>query len=211
MHIGGIVLAGGRSRRMGVAKATLPFGSEMLLQRVVRIVGEVASPIVVVAAQNQTLPALPPKVSVAYDRRTDRGPLEAIAAGLHYLNEVEAVFITACDTPLITSAFIRRVAELLSSWDDAAVPVADGLPQPLSGVYRPRILPVVEQMLSENQLKVLDLLDRIQTRRIPAGELRVVDPALQSLRNLNTPADYEAALAIAGFVDENRTGLTDRP
>src|SRR5258708_787593 len=109
MHIGGIVLAGGRSQRMGVAKATLAFGPEMLLQRVVRIVGEVALPIVVVGAQKQPLPTLPPNVSIAYDRQADRGPLEAIAAGLRSLNEIDAVFITACDTPLITSAFIRRV------------------------------------------------------------------------------------------------------
>src|SRR5438552_19011853 len=104
--IGGIVLAGGRSRRMGVAKATLPFGSEMLVQRMVRIVSEVALPVVVVAAQGQQLPPMPPAVEVVRDQRPARGPLEALAAGLRHLQSVDAVYVTACDTPLLTPAFI---------------------------------------------------------------------------------------------------------
>jgi molybdenum cofactor guanylyltransferase len=203
-RIGGIVLAGGRSRRMGVAKATLPFGPETLVQRIARIVGEVASQVVVVAAPDQVIPHLPPATIVARDRQPDRGPLEAIASGLRHLRDIDAIFITACDTPLLTSAFIRQVLRLLDDQHDAAVPIIDGLPQPLSGAYRPEILDHIEQMLAENQLKVRDLLPRIHVRNISREELLSVDPTLQSLRNVNIESDYLAALADAGLANENR-------
>ena len=81
----GIVLCGGKSTRMGSSKALLPFGSETMLQRVVRLLGEVVSPMVVVAAVDQDLPALPRDVIIARDEREARGPLEGLRAGLKAL------------------------------------------------------------------------------------------------------------------------------
>src|SRR5829696_4122062 len=72
--VGGIVLCGGRSSRMGRPKAYLPFGNETLLQRTVRVLGEVVDPIVVVAAPDQDVPGLPPSVLVARDDREYLGP-----------------------------------------------------------------------------------------------------------------------------------------
>ena len=82
MTAGGIVLCGGKSTRMGVSKATLPFGPETMLQRVVRLLGTVVSPVVVVAAREQSLPELPDDITVARDEREQRGPLEGLRAGL---------------------------------------------------------------------------------------------------------------------------------
>ena len=77
----GIVLCGGRSSRMGRAKALLPFGDEVLLQRVVRILREVVDPVVVVAAPGQELPVLPPTVRVVHDDRALSGPVERSGNG----------------------------------------------------------------------------------------------------------------------------------
>src|SRR5437764_13948831 len=82
ISFGGLVLAGGQSTRMGSPKATLPFGPELMLQRVVRLLGSVVRPIIVVAAPGQELPPLPADVIVARDEREQRGPLEGLAAGL---------------------------------------------------------------------------------------------------------------------------------
>ena len=83
---------------MGVPKATLPFGPETMLQRVVRLLGIVVSPIVVVAARDQVLPQLPDTVGVTRDEREAKGPLEGIRAGLSALPEsVDAAYITSCD------------------------------------------------------------------------------------------------------------------
>ena len=84
MRVGGIILCGGKSSRMGYSKAILPFGPELMLQRVVRLLSEVVSPIVVVAAPTQELPPFPSDVLIARDQREGRGPLEGLLAGLSH-------------------------------------------------------------------------------------------------------------------------------
>ena len=141
MTAGGIVLCGGKSTRMGVPKATLPFGPETMLQRVVRLLGTVVSPIVVVAAREQSLPPLPDEVAVTRDEREQRGPLEGLRAGLKALpNFVEVAYITSCDVPLLEPAFVERMVELLGDHDIAVMEI-DGFPHPLSAVYRRDTLP----------------------------------------------------------------------
>src|ERR1700686_3246875 len=108
MTAGGIVLCGGKSTRMGVPKATLPFGPETMLQRVVRLLGTVVSPIVAVAAREQVLPELPADAIVPRDEREEKGPLEGLRAGLSALPaSVEVAYATSCDVPLLVPAFVE--------------------------------------------------------------------------------------------------------
>jgi molybdopterin-guanine dinucleotide biosynthesis protein A len=197
--IAGIVLCGGKSTRMGVAKATLPFGSETMLQRVVRILGTVVSPVIVVAARDQSLPPLPREVTVARDEREAKGPLEGIRAGLSALPEsIDAAYITSCDVPLLVPAFVERMIGLMGDHDIAVMEV-DGFPHPLSAIYRRTTLPRVESLLAADRLRPVFLFDAVRTRRVKPEEMTVVDPELRTLRNLNTPEDYRAALADAGI------------
>src|SRR3954454_8053425 len=93
MRRGALILCGGKSSRMGYPKALLPFGPELMLQRVVRLLGEVVAPMVVVAAPDQVLPILPRGVLVARDERAGRGPLQGLLAGLAALaGKVEAAY-----------------------------------------------------------------------------------------------------------------------
>ena len=84
MHKAAIILCGGKSSRMGRDKATLPFGPELMLQRVVRLIGQAVDleRRVIVAAPNQSLPALPTGATVAHDAAEYRGPLQGLATGL---------------------------------------------------------------------------------------------------------------------------------
>ena len=196
---GGIVLCGGLSTRMGTSKAMLPFGPETMLQRVVRLLGTVVSPIVVVAAGAQELPALPAGTVIARDEREARGPLEGIRAGLTALPEsVDAAYITSCDVPLLVPAFVRRMVELAEGYD-VVVTEIDGFAHPLSAVYRRAALPHAEELVAADQLRVSNLFQRLRTRRVSTAEMTSVDPELQTLRNLNTQEDYAAALAAAGY------------
>ena len=199
---GGIVLCGGLSSRMGTSKALLPFGPETMLQRVVRLLATVVSPIVVVAASEQVLPALPTGTVVTRDEREARGPLEGIRAGLKALPaHVDAAYITSCDVPLLVPGFVQRMIDLAEGYDIAVTEI-DGFAHPLSAIYRRTALPHAEALLAENQLRVSHLFTRVRTRRVPASEMTAADPALQTLRNLNTKEDYSAALAAAGFAPE---------
>ena len=194
-----IVLCGGRSTRMGLPKATLPFGSELMLQRVVRLVSEVVGTVVVVSAPGQELPTLPAGVIYAEDRESGRGPLEGLAAGLSSLPvEITATYATSCDVPLLSPLFVERLFHLLGDYD-IAVPREEKFHHPLAAVYRPRVLSHVEQLLAADRLRPFFLFEAAHTLEVPVEELRDVDPELDSLMNLNHPADYLAALAKAGF------------
>src|SRR5437762_3277922 len=115
MRIAGIVLCGGKSSRMGRPKAWLPFGHALMLQRVVRVLGEVVSPVVVVAAPGQDVPPLPESVAVVRDEVEGRGPLAGFAAGLAALKDTaDAAYLSACDVPFLTPAFVARVVDCLS-------------------------------------------------------------------------------------------------
>lgn len=193
------MLCGGKSTRMGVPKATLPFGPETMLQRVVRLLGTVVSPIVVVAAREQSLPPLPDGVAVTRDEREQRGPLEGLRAGLKALpNSIEVAYITSCDVPLLEPAFVTRMIELLGDHDIAVMEI-DGFPHPLSAVYRRDTLPHVEGLLEQDKLRPVFLFDAVRTRRVRPEEMFSVDPQLRTLRNLNTREDYLAALSEAGY------------
>ena len=203
----GIVLCGGKSSRMGRSKALLPFGPELMLQRVVRILSAVVSPIVVVAAPDQELPLLLGDVLIARDEREGRGPLEGLLAGMKELSHRGyaadlAIYATSCDVPLLTPVFIRQILAALDS-HQAAVPVEDRFFHPLAAAYRLAVLPEIDALLATDQLRPAFLFDRVSTCRIPLETLRVADSELLSLKNCNRPDDYRAALQIAGFPNSN--------
>jgi molybdopterin-guanine dinucleotide biosynthesis protein A len=189
MTAGGIVLCGGKSTRMGVPKATLPFGPETMLQRVVRLLGTVVSPIVAVAAREQSLPELPEGVIVARDEREAKGPLEGLRAGFRALpDSVDLAYATSCDVPLLVPGFVERMIELLGDQDIAVMEV-DGFPHPLSAVYRRSVLPHIESLLAKDRLRPVFLFDAVRTRRVGMEEMVSVDQELRTLRNLNTRED----------------------
>src|SRR4051812_16625754 len=119
---------------MGSSKALLAFGAETMLQRVVRLLGTVVSPIVVVGAPRQSMPGLPADVIVTRDEQEGRGPLEALRAGLKALPaEVEIAYVTSCDVPLLVPDFVVRMIDLLGDHDIAVMEI-DGFAHPLSAV-----------------------------------------------------------------------------
>jgi molybdopterin-guanine dinucleotide biosynthesis protein A len=199
MNAGGIILCGGKSTRMGTSKALLPFGPETMLQRVVRLLGTVVSPIVAVAAPGQSLPELPAGVIVTRDEREGRGPLEGLRAGLKALPATVGIaYVTSCDVPLLVPGFVRQMISLLTDHDIAVMEI-DGFSHPLSAVYRRSTLPHVEALLAHDRLRPVFLFDAVRTRRVQPAEMLAADPELRTLRNLNTREDYLEALAIAGL------------
>jgi molybdenum cofactor guanylyltransferase len=197
---GAIVLCGGQSRRMGRPKAWLPFGPEVMLQRVVRLLGDVTESLVVVAAPGQEIPALPGSIRVVRDEVSNRGPLQGLAAGLAALpNEVELAYATATDVPFLQPAWVTRLAELIGD-HDLVIPEIGGYLHPLAALYRRKtVLPAVERLLAEDRLRPVFLLEALQALKVDAQTMHQTDVELGTLRNLNTPEDYQQALLDAGF------------
>jgi molybdopterin-guanine dinucleotide biosynthesis protein A len=189
----GIVLCGGESRRMGSPKAWLRVGNELMLPRVVRLLNEAVDLVVVVAATGQDLP--PIAAEVVRDELDGRGPMQGLAAGLASLTgRAEVAFVSSCDVPFLRPLFVRRVLDLLGE-HSICVPRVDERLHPLAAAYRVSVLPEVQRLLAKESLKMQELFNVVATRVVTADQLRDVDPNLESLRNVNTPAEYEQAIA----------------
>jgi molybdenum cofactor guanylyltransferase len=203
-----VVLAGGKSSRMGTPKAALEWHGATLLHRTVAIAARATSgPVVVVRAPGQDLPApLPAGVLVVDDPREGKGPVQGIAAGLAALaGRAEAAFIASTDLPFLHPAFIRSVLHGLSGpgtcAPDVCLPVARGYPQPLAAAYRVSLAQTAERLVKEARLRPAFLFAECLVNRLDDAALRAdpvlaaLDPHLDSLVNVNEPADYAAARA----------------
>src|SRR6478752_6382608 len=189
-RVGAIVLAGGRSSRMGTPKALLNWHGSTLVRRVTGILQRVADPVVVVHADGQELPPLP-GVERVVDHAPDRGPLEGMAAGLRAVaGRCPAVFVSGTDLPFLHPDLVLALAAARRD-HDVAVPVADGHVHHLCAVYGTDLLAAAEQQLAYDRLRVGLLLEGIDVLRLDATAL----PHPESLRNLNTDDAYRQALA----------------
>jgi len=171
---------------MGRTKASLPFGEELLLQRAVRILSAVASPIIVVAARDQVLPQLPAHVEIIRDESEGEGPLPALVHGLQALHgRTDIAFVSACDLPFLDAETIGRILNSLESGEVAA-PYTDGRVHPLAAAYRLSVLPKLLELQAAGERKLQRLFDIVDAVRV------LVEPG--ALRNVNSPEDYAAAL-----------------
>lgn len=193
-RFGGIVLAGGRSTRMGRPKAWLPVGGRTMLETVVDAVAAglaAGAPILVVGAKGQDLPALSARVRRIDDEVEGEGPLRGMAAGLAAIRgAADAAFVSSCDAPFLRPAFVARMLALLGD-HDIAVPLVAGLHHPLAAVYRVDVLKTALDLLARNRRRPVFLFEACRTRIVTPADLQPADPGLDSLKNVNTPEDYE--------------------
>jgi molybdopterin-guanine dinucleotide biosynthesis protein A len=199
----GIVLAGGRSSRMGTPKAELEWHGSTLLQWVVALVAQgVGGPVVVVRAPGQELPPVPADVTIVDDPHEGLGPLQGLAVGLAAVaDQAEVAYLSAVDVPFLEPAFIRHVVAALHDDHDMALPVAHGHRQPLAAAYRTTLAPLAAELLAAGARGFADLEARCRVRRLDEAELlddaelARADPELESIVGLNTPIDYARARA----------------
>jgi molybdenum cofactor guanylyltransferase len=190
---------------MGAAKAALEWHGSTLLGRTVGIMARATSgPVVVVRAVGQDLPELPEGTLIADDPREGKGPVQGIAAGLAALTgHADVAFVCSTDMPFLHPAFIRRVLRVLeeSEATDVALPVARGYKQPLAAAYRVSLAETAERLVKEDRLRPAFLFDESQVETLDEAALKrdpvlaALDPDLDSVLNVNTPADYAAARA----------------
>ena len=199
----GIVLAGGRSSRMGAPKEALEWHGSTLLRRTAGILARASGgPVLVVRSRGQALPELPPQVDVVDDPREGLGPVQGLAAGLAALaGRAEIAFVCSTDLPFLHPAFVRRVLRAAAEGADAALPLACGYPQPLAAAYRVTLAPAAQRLVQQRRLRPAFLLQECNVARLDEAALlsdpvlAALDPGLSSVVNVNEPADYRAARA----------------
>jgi molybdopterin-guanine dinucleotide biosynthesis protein A len=194
-----IVVAGGRNSRMGRPKAGLDFGGVPLLTRTISELNRRFAEIVVVAApeSEDSLQIALPAIKTIRDETAYQGPLDALRRGLGAVTN-EIAFACSCDLPLLDSDVAAAIVAMLGDFD-AAIPVVGEKLQPLHAAYRKRCASALAALAMRGESRLIAIADAVKTRRISENDLLVVDPHLRSFFNLNTPADHQRALRIAGL------------
>src|SRR5271167_4647565 len=177
----GVVLAGGRSSRMGSPKAALEWHGSTLLRRTVGILARATGgPVVVVRVQG-------------------------LAAGLGALvDRADVAFVSSTDMPFLHPAFVRRVLRAVHEGADVGLPVARGYPQPLAAAYRTKLAPLAKRLVQADRLRPAFLFGECVVSRLDEADLRddpvlaALDPGLDSVVNVNEPGDYRTARSQPG-------------
>ncbi|MGD9530412.1 molybdenum cofactor guanylyltransferase [Pseudonocardia sp.] len=202
MRSAGIVLAGGRSKRMGAPKAALEWHGSTLLARTAGVLARsVDGPVVVVGAPDQELPDV--GAEVVRDPVEGRGPLQGIGAGLAAVaGRAERAFVCSVDLPFLHPAYVRAVLRALTPGIDVALPVVGGHHQPLAAAYRTALASRIDALLTAGRMRPAMLFAEVEVRRLGRGdlladaELAAADPRLASLDDVDSPEQYRVARAV---------------
>lgn len=187
----GIILAGGRSSRMGRDKSLLPWNNSDLLHSVINKVGQVCDDIVLVSNQPRNLAR--EDVRVVKDIIPDMGPLGGIHAGLTSARDPLA-FVTACDMPYVVPQAIRFLLhEAVGDWD-VVIPTCGEMFEPMCCVYSKTCLPAIETLLKQGRRRIIEFFPLVRIKYIDVENFRQFDAKLAMFTNINTAEEYERAL-----------------
>jgi molybdenum cofactor guanylyltransferase len=196
MEIGvtGILLAGGKSRRMGEDKRFLVLGEQTLLQRGLAALHSIFQEVVVVIAQDS--PPLHVDGRVIRDLVPDCGSLGGLYTGLMQAT-TPYIFVVACDMPFLDQAVMTHFTNRKAT-ADIVMAKLNGRLHPMHALYSKPCLPVLEQMIAARQLKIQEIVSQSTLRvgYVTEKDLSVLDPSGRSFYNVNTLADLEAAQSL---------------
>ncbi len=180
-----VILAGGKSSRMGSNKAFLPLEGVPLIERVRLTLAEIFSHIILSTASPNTYEEI--ALNEVVDRYPETGPLGGITSVLE--TGEKRIFCVACDMPFLNRDLIEYQCSVTDC--DAVVPIWKGRPEVLHAVYDRNLLNEFQKSLNEMRFKISDSFRDSHIRYISEEEIRRFDAAGLSFRNINTPKDYE--------------------
>ncbi|MFO8100562.1 MAG: molybdenum cofactor guanylyltransferase [Dehalococcoidia bacterium] len=204
--MGSIILGGGQSSRLGQAKLSLVIEGKGLLEQTIDRLGQLGEDIILVLAQDQEKPNLStsPPVKIVTDLYYGKGPLVGIHSGLRASGDEQCVAV-ACDMPFLNIDLLRYMKELSEDFD-VVIPKVEGELEPLHAIYSKNCLPVIEDMIARDDLRIRHMLERVRVRYLEEDEIDPFDPAHLSWFNINTPQDLQRAQEIT-----NRKGESNDP
>ena len=196
-----VLLAGGKSRRMGEDKRFLSVGEKTLFDRSLAVLRAVFRNVMVVIAQDS--PALQADVPVLRDLVPDCGSLGGLYTGLKQA-ATPSVFAIACDMPFLDEATVRYFIELKGDADVVMAKLDNGW-QPMHALYHQRCLPVMESLIKARTLQIHQLATHpsLRVRVVTPADLSAIDPLGRSFYNVNTPADLAEAKVIGHKAEES--------
>ena len=197
-EVTGVLLAGGKSHRMGEDKRYLVVGKQTLLERGLAVLQSIFCEVLVVIAQDS--PPLSIDARVVRDLVPDCGSLGGLYTGLTQAT-TPYIFVVACDMPFLNQMAIAQFTSRRGAADIVVARLADRL-HPMHALYSKRCLPVVEQMIRARQLKIQEIVSQssLRVQYVTEADLLTIDPSGRSFHNVNTLADLEAARSLLARV-----------
>jgi molybdopterin-guanine dinucleotide biosynthesis protein A len=187
-----IILAGGKSARMGEDKALLPFGDRSLIERMIDELRDHFEDLILVTNHPERFMAMP-EVRLVSDVHAGQGPLGGIFSGL-LASRGRHNLIVSCDLPFLNHLLLDYLWSL-RNWGDVVVPLTHEGLSPMMAIYDRHALAPIAAALGEGQADPLALYAKLRVHYVREDEVVRYDPLLLSFRHVTTPAQYQVALA----------------
>ena len=196
--ITGIILAGGKSTRIGAHKPQLKIGKSHLIDRVLDTLSQFTSSILIVTTEDQVglAKSATPGARIVKDIYPGKGPLGGIYTGLIHA-ETRYSLVVGCDMPFLNIGLIKYMIDGASSFA-AVAPKIGWMIQPLHAIYSKSCIPSIEELIQEDQLQIIKLFNLVNTRYVTEKEIDQFDPDHLSFLNINTEGDLLKAEVLIG-------------
>lgn len=182
-----LILAGGENKRIPLIKGFLEINSRKIIEANIESLLGIFKKVIVSTNSPELFFYLGlPMVGDVIDYRS---PMTGIFSALS-LPDVSEVFVTACDMPYINVILIQYMIERWTDDCDAAIPVFEGKPQPLFGIYAKTITKKMEENIRNNRRGLREFLQEINVLYISEQDVRNLDPEGRSFVNINTMEDF---------------------
>ena len=187
-----IVLAGGRSLRLGQNKLTMMMAGQSLMQRVITRLAPLSPEVIVALSQRGENPDLPfPEVKAVFDLYPGKGAIGGIYTGLISSASFHNL-VVACDMPFLNVELLRYMSQLSSGFD-VVVPRVGSNVEPLHAIYAKSCLEPIAELLKQSDFKISNLFNSLKVRYVEQEEIDKFDPEHLSFFNVNTKADLKKA------------------
>jgi molybdopterin-guanine dinucleotide biosynthesis protein A len=196
--VSGVILAGGRSQRLGIDKAFLPILGQPLVARTVQKLAALSDDVIVVTNQPASYAALRLPVRLVRDEVPGQGALMGIYSGMKAARHPRAV-VVACDMPLLSLPLLRYMTTLAAEYD-VVIPEIDGMFEPLHAVYGQACLQPMARLLAASEHQIIAFFPEVRVRAVDQREIDAFDPDRLSFLNVNTREDWERAQLILADV-----------
>jgi molybdopterin-guanine dinucleotide biosynthesis protein A len=186
-----VVLAGGKSSRLGRDKALLPIEGQPMLAHTVQRLSALTDDLIVVSNERESHGSLALAARLVPDIEPGQGSLMGVYSGLRVARHAHALVI-ACDMPLLNAHLLRYMLGLAQGYD-VVIPRLNGLLEPLHAIYGKACLPPISRLLDQGQRKVTAFLHEVRVRYVEEDEIDAFDPHRLSFLNVNSLADWDRA------------------
>lgn len=188
-EVTGVILAGGKSSRMGTDKCLMEFQGEKMISRAMDVFRGLFRDIIIVT--NRPLDYLDQDARIVTDIFPGKGPIGGIHTGLFFSSN-EHAFFAACDMPYFNTDFISYMAGRIGNYDIVVPETEEGI-QPLHAIYSRRCLHRIKTLIGEDRLKVTGFYKGFRTLAVTRQEIARFDPENRIFYNVNTPEDLRGA------------------